>query len=109
MDVRRGANFALVVTELATNSIKHANSSGEIRIVRDDERAVYAEVSDHGPGIDTARPSTPPAPDAVKGRGLWLSDQLSDHMHITTGPDGTTIRVEIDLPNSGPPAPSASG
>ena len=96
LDNERAHRFALAVHELATNSIEHAGGSGELTVVQDDRRMVYAEIADHGPGIREPVDLTAPSPDALRGRGLWLSYQLSDRMLIETGPNGTTVRVEFD-------------
>ena len=94
VDGERASRFALAVHELATNSIEHAGG-GELTVVQDDQRMVYAEVADHGQGIPEPLELTAPSPDAVRGRGLWLSQQLSDRMSIETGSHGTTVRVEL--------------
>lgn len=96
LDNERARRFALAVHELATNSVAYAGSSGELTVVQDDRRMVYAEVADHGPGIGAPLDLTAPSPDALRGRGLWLSYQLSDRMFIETGSNGTTIRVEFE-------------
>ena len=30
-----------------------------------------------------------------RGRGLWIVRQLTDHVHVDTGPTGTTVRIEL--------------
>ena len=96
VDHERARRIALAVHELATNSIEHAGGSAQLTVVQDDRRMVYAEVADHGQGIREPLDMTAPSPDALRGRGLWLSYQLSDRMSIETGSTGTTVRVEFD-------------
>jgi serine/threonine-protein kinase RsbW len=96
LDDDRSAQFALAVTEVATNTVRHGGGQGALDILRDDERALYAGVSDQGPG-GAAVPAEKPPPDAVSGRGLWISKELTDNMRIDSGEDGTTVRLEMSL------------
>jgi len=96
LDDDRAAGFATAVSEVATNSITHAGGTGEITMVEEDETALYAEVTDHGPGMPTEPPELPPA-DATSGRGLWLSRELADSLHIDSGPDGSTVYVDMTV------------
>jgi anti-sigma regulatory factor (Ser/Thr protein kinase) len=73
----------LLVSELVTNSVKHA-SVGEdesilldVRIVDD---VVRVEVRDSGPGFE--RPTVAPPNDADQGWGLFLVEQLADEWGV---------------------------
>jgi anti-sigma regulatory factor (Ser/Thr protein kinase) len=73
----------LLVSELVTNSVKHA-SIGEdesimldVRIVDD---VVRVEVRDSGPGFE--RPTVAPPDDADQGWGLFLVEQLADEWGV---------------------------
>jgi anti-sigma regulatory factor (Ser/Thr protein kinase) len=103
LDEERAAGFALAVTEVATNSIRHGGGDGALDVGQDDDRVLYAEVVDHGHG-GAAVPTDMPAPGELGGRGLWISRELSDRMHIDSGPDGTTVRLEMTLGDSTLPA-----
>ncbi len=94
--------FVLAVSEIANNTIEHANSTGQLRILRDDSTSVIAEISDHGPGIP-ARVPTRPAAEATSGRGLWLARRLADRLDFLVGRGGTLVRVEMFL-HRGKPA-----
>ena len=59
LDDERAAGFAVAVSEVATNSITHAGGTGEITIVQDDATELYAEVTDHGPGMSDIPPALP--------------------------------------------------
>jgi anti-sigma regulatory factor (Ser/Thr protein kinase) len=36
-----------------------------------------------------------PAPEALEGRGLWLTNQLCDLVQIRSRPEGTTVRLHV--------------
>lgn len=100
LDNARAEGFAVAVSEVATNSISHASGTGKITIVQDDAVILYAEISDHGPGMLTTAP-TRPTPGAVTGRGLWISQQLTDRLRIHSGPNGTTVRLDMTVGGPG--------
>ena len=89
-------NLRLLVSELVTNSIRHAHTPAWASI--DLQATVFAdrvrvEVGDDGPGFDPR----PPDPDRDKpsGWGLYLVDQLADRWGVTrTGV--TRVWFEID-------------
>lgn len=63
----------LMVSELATNCIRHSNSAFDVLVerMRDDVRI---EVSDHAGGTPTVRL---PGPEDPRGRGLRIVEMLS--------------------------------
>ena len=87
-------DFVLAVNELITNAVRHGGGQGEVRLWLTGATLV-CEVSDGGAGIRADRLANHerPAPDTAGGWGLWLADQLSDSMVVTTGPAGTTVRI----------------
>jgi serine/threonine-protein kinase RsbW len=93
----RAENFALAVNEAATNTIRYAHGTGRLVISRDDDRHLYADVTDTGPGMSTPTGEVRPLPDAAGGRGLWLSRHFCDRIAIRTGAAGTAVRLEMDL------------
>lgn len=96
LDDIRAEGFAVAISEIAANSITHAGGTGKITIVQDDARSLYAEISDHGPGMPNAAP-TKPTVNATSGRGLWISQQLADRLRIDSSPNGTTVRLDMDV------------
>jgi anti-sigma regulatory factor (Ser/Thr protein kinase) len=88
----------VVATELAANTIRHADGTGTLRLWRDGD-AVRCQVSDRGPGIaDPQHAGTAPvALISDGGRGLWLSRRLSDQLTITDQNGGSTVTVTMTI------------
>jgi anti-sigma regulatory factor (Ser/Thr protein kinase) len=86
LDGRLEASIAfdvrLLVSELVTNSVKHANVSEDDSIMLDVDlgQIVRVEVRDSGPGFE--RPSAAPPDDADEGWGLFLVEQLADEWGV---------------------------
>jgi anti-sigma regulatory factor (Ser/Thr protein kinase) len=95
----RGHDLALAVSEAAGNVTKHGGDTGHIELIRDHNRALIAQISDHGPGMTAAAPVALPSPNDDGGRGLYLIHQLCDRVEYETGPAGTIVRLEMDLDN----------
>jgi anti-sigma regulatory factor (Ser/Thr protein kinase) len=94
--------LVIVVSELASNAIRHGGGAGRLRLSGDPDR-IHLEISDHGPGMtDPTRGIDRPEPTATGGRGLWICRQLTPHLDITTGPRGTTITAVIALGGHNP-------
>jgi len=89
---------AIAVSELATNSVLHANTEFTVEVVRTADR-VRVEVADLGRGVPTVR-----APDVTdsSGRGLLLVRELSDDWGVTASEDrpGKSVWFSIRLPAS---------
>jgi anti-sigma regulatory factor (Ser/Thr protein kinase) len=83
----------LLVSELVTNSVQHAQVAAEDSIVLAvsfSDKTVRVEVRDDGPGFEP--PSAPPPEDADAGWGLFLVEQLAD----AWGVEGKTVWFEIE-------------
>lgn len=93
----------LLVSELVTNSVRHAGLSPADRIgfrVETSRESVRVEVSDPGVGFETppeAPPSPVPAPgpERVSGRGLYLVDQLADRWGVNRDRGLTRVWFEV--------------
>jgi anti-sigma regulatory factor (Ser/Thr protein kinase) len=73
----------LLVSELVTNSVKHAQVSEDDSImlaVKIDGDLVRIEVCDSGPGFEP--PPAAPPDDADEGWGLFLVEQLADEWGV---------------------------
>lgn len=102
VDERRRGDVELVVSELVTNSIRHAgldkNAFIEIEVTATDH-VVHLEVVDPGPGFSPSN-LLPVSPDRIGGWGLYLVSRIANRWGVSTE-DGTKVWVEIDLrPNS---------
>ena len=91
------ATVRLLVSELVTNSIRHARTpaSTSIRLhVTVFSDRLRVEVGDHGHGFEPTRQETPDR-DSKSGWGLYLVDQLSDRWGVNTT-SATSVWFEID-------------
>lgn len=82
---------SLLVTELVTNSIRHAGAAGDVRVEATlAEGFARIEVIDGGPGFD------PEIRHGVDGFGLRLVDKLASRWGVERGPDRTRVWFEVD-------------
>ena len=89
-------NLRLLVSEVVTNSVRHAGLSPTDRIdVRFsvDTRTVRVEVRDTGPGFEP--PEGPKTMFQENGWGLYLVDKLADRWGVSSDV-GTTVWFELD-------------
>ena len=94
----------LVVSELVTNSYRHAGLSRHDQVTvhaRLDGGKLCAEVVDAGPGF--RRPERFEPKDTPGGLGLYLVDRSVDRWGVTRDP-WTRVWVEIDVGEGGPPS-----
>jgi anti-sigma regulatory factor (Ser/Thr protein kinase) len=90
----------LLVSELVTNSVKHAHVSEDDSIyldVRMDGPIVRIEVRDSGPGFEP--PAISPPEDADEGWGLFLVEQLADEWGVVR--DRQAVWFQIDCAKRG--------
>nr|BFE60638.1 sensor histidine kinase [Dactylosporangium thailandense] len=90
----RAADLEFVVTELATNTLRHSGGSGVLHLWADGD-ALVCQVSDGGFLRDPLTGRIPVEPTAEHGRGLLLTHQMCDLVEVFTGPAGTVIRVRM--------------
>ncbi|MGN6870031.1 MAG: ATP-binding protein [Solirubrobacteraceae bacterium] len=84
----------LMVSELATNCIRHTDSGFELTIIQRRDR-VRVEATDHGAGEPRRRSPKPTDP---TGRGLQIIDMLSsDWGYDKTPGSGKTVWFMLDL------------
>ncbi len=87
----------IVISELASNAIRHGGGGGRLRLWTED-RAIICQVVDHGRGITDIDPGARrPDPHSRGGRGIWLCRQLSDEFWLDTGTNGPTATARFDL------------
>ncbi|MDT0166804.1 ATP-binding protein [Actinotalea sp. AC32] len=88
----RTDDMVLAVSELAANSVDHGGGSGSVR-AWGEPGAFVVEVEDEGHIADPLAGLRTPGPDQLRGRGLWMVNQLADRVHLRSTPAGTTARV----------------
>lgn len=90
----RIADLVLAVSELAANSIEHGAGHGTVHVCAM-PGAITVDVRDPGrmrqslPGL-RRQPAT-----SLRGRGLWLSRELCDAMHVWHTETGTGVRIRV--------------
>lgn len=92
----------LLVTELVTNSVRHAGLPADQPIllaVRRLGTVLRVAVTDDGPGFE--HEPGQPLPLVAGGRGLLLVERLSDRWGVTRG-RGTCVWFELDVEDAGP-------
>jgi anti-sigma regulatory factor (Ser/Thr protein kinase) len=94
LDTRRLADFVLIVSELAANSICYGGGKGRVRLWQEGPHAV-CEVHDEGLITDPLVGRRRPNPrERIGGAGLWAVNQLCDLVLIrSTKEQGTTVRA----------------
>jgi anti-sigma regulatory factor (Ser/Thr protein kinase) len=84
---------ALLVSELATNSVRHAAAGFTLAIVRTADR-IRVAVTDAGPGRPEKRSPDPVEP---SGRGLMIVEALSDDWGTAPAPGGAGKTVWFEI------------
>ena len=91
--------IGLVVSELATNAVVHAQTPFTVALAIENG-AVTVEVTDDDPRLPSARD---PSPMALKGRGLVIVDQVSRAWGVRPVPGGgKVVWAELPYPHLGP-------
>ena len=91
-------DVGLLVTELATNAIRHSGAGPDARLhvrMYDRDHRLCVEVEDPGAGFDPAAPQ----PRADGGWGLQIVDRMAADWGIRPGPrPPTVVWFELPLP-----------
>ena len=96
----------LLVSECVTNSVRHAEAGGQVRLSRDGT-IVRIEVSDRGGGRPIVRN---PDPHELNGRGLALLGALADRWGVVdANAAGRGKTVWLELGEDGPDSPGRVG
>jgi anti-sigma regulatory factor (Ser/Thr protein kinase) len=91
---RRSEDLLLAVNEVATNSLRHAEGWGVIR-VWEEPQALICEVHDAGLFDNPLAGRERPVPEQIGGFGLWLSNQVCDLVQIRSTAVGTVVRLHM--------------
>lgn len=92
LDRDRARRLTLAVNELAANSLDHGGGHGTVRAWCE-PGVLVVEVRDSGLLADPLAGRIPPAPEQVRGRGLWMVQQLSDLVQVRVTSQGSVTRV----------------
>jgi anti-sigma regulatory factor (Ser/Thr protein kinase) len=87
----RFQDVLLLVSELVTNSFRHAGSPADgvaFLSVDIDRERIHVEVEDHGAGF-VPQPIRIPAPDRESGWGLTIVDRIADRWGVVK--NGSTV------------------
>jgi anti-sigma regulatory factor (Ser/Thr protein kinase) len=87
-------NLVIGVNELATNSIRHGGGSGTAKLWRESD-VLICEIRDRGKLSDPLVGRIDPPVSELRGRGLWLANQVCDLIQIRSLPDGTQARAHV--------------
>ena len=92
--------IAIMVSELATNCIRHTTSDFSVAVEAGTSRIVV-EVTDRGSGTPNVRS---PGPQEPSGRGLLIVRELSDSFGFRElpGAPGKTVWFVVELANRSP-------
>jgi anti-sigma regulatory factor (Ser/Thr protein kinase) len=90
----RTDELLLAVSEVITNSVRHAGGAGRIALWRDGDR-LLCDVRDRGRIADPLAGRVRPKIGQIGGRGMWLMHQLCDLVQIRNLPEGQVIRLHI--------------
>jgi anti-sigma regulatory factor (Ser/Thr protein kinase) len=83
----------LLVTELVTNSVKHAGAHSVVLKVLVGRSVVWTEVTDEGPGFDPAATGRPR--DDRSGWGLFLVERLAHRWGVNQEGQSTKVWFEL--------------
>ncbi len=93
---RRRDRFTLAAHEATANAVRHGGGSGELTIWRDGDDLV-CQVHSALPLADAMAGRRAPQPEATRGRGLVLVNEICDLVQVSPGPDGTTVRMRTAI------------
>jgi anti-sigma regulatory factor (Ser/Thr protein kinase) len=105
MEEQSGYDFRGCVTEAVTNVLKHGKC-GSISLHRVEDRLIGV-IEDAGPGIEAlALPDVALTKNystaGTLGMGYKMMIHFADRVYLATGPEGTTVAVEMSIRRSAP-------
>jgi anti-sigma regulatory factor (Ser/Thr protein kinase) len=92
LDPEDTGSIVLMVSELASNAVVHAQSSFRVTVEHTSE-TIRITVTDTGPGLPVRR--TPPL-DHPSGRGLHIVATLSDSWGVVEHADGKSVWFQMN-------------
>ena len=108
INIAEQTRFATAVSEICRNALEfcmEGNIVYDITTVSKGCYMIVANVSDRGQGIKGLKSilSRDLQKHQGKGRGIVFSKKLVDTFKITSGPNGTTVLMGINIPDNGNP------
>jgi anti-sigma regulatory factor (Ser/Thr protein kinase) len=96
------ADLVLAVSEVVTNGLRHGVGPVRLRMWVGDDR-IIVEIHDGGSGPDDPYAGLLPAGTGLGGGlGLWLTHQLCNHVTLTRGDGGFSVRLTAGNPHERP-------
>jgi len=92
----RAEDAILAASEVAANSIVHGGGMGQA-YAWNEGGALHFESRDSGQITEPLVGRVRPTPTQVKGRGLWMANQLCDLVQIRSSDAGTVVRLRLEL------------
>jgi serine/threonine-protein kinase RsbW len=94
----RATDLVIAVNEAVSNALRYGGGQGRLRLWREGV-TLHCEVADSGPGMRSRHLADPRSPASLKvgGRGIWLIHRLADRVAISTGPQGTAVRIAMEI------------
>jgi anti-sigma regulatory factor (Ser/Thr protein kinase) len=96
LDVDRTSDLVLAVDEVASNSIRHTNEGGLLRVWQLPGR-IICQIDDQDRIEDPLAGRRLPRFEDPRSASLWMANQLCDLVEVRSGPRGSTIRVHTTL------------
>jgi anti-sigma regulatory factor (Ser/Thr protein kinase) len=87
-------DFVLAVNEVLSNSLRHADDDGTLRVWEEPDGLV-CEVRDRGHIAEPLIGREEPALGQLGGHGIWLVNLVCDLVQVRSSPDGSTIRMKM--------------
>jgi anti-sigma regulatory factor (Ser/Thr protein kinase) len=97
LSAARTADLTLAAHELAANTVRHTVGPGRITLWTEPGLMV-CQVDDTGHLADPMAGRLLPSVLRPCGRGLLLVNQICDLVRVHTGPAGTSIRIQLSIP-----------
>ena len=94
LDAGRAHDLILAVCEIASNSVRHADGRGVLRIWQEGGDLV-CEVADRGRPAHPLSGRDRPVPGEEGGYGLWIAERLCDRIQVLQRETGTAIRLHM--------------
>ncbi|MDP9792325.1 anti-sigma regulatory factor (Ser/Thr protein kinase) [Catenuloplanes nepalensis] len=90
--------LVLAVSELATNTLQHTGSGGEVTL-RTDRGRLVCDVTDsaHDGGATPVLGRPMPPAGALRGRGLAIVEHICDEVETIVISGATRVRIHLDL------------